>query len=253
MPGFFSDIADDILNVEQDMLGPDYNYAKHIQTPKGLGATSEGTMDALGENLGVAVKYVKLLVEGGGDATMDGKPLGTKFYIKTAGKCCTKPDSKGNCTKENTQTRSMYIDNVPIGNIPFLSSGMGVNFSELRGLVPGIIEDVGGMNPIGLFSAFGQGATPPCTYKKGAGLSSEAMWGIKNDDRKNAPSGGYIINSDIKEYEDIRNRKETFVTGNEILRGEKKQSKKKLARFANAYVTGFSCLLLYLLHRMVNK
>ena len=253
MPGFFEKIADNILSIEQDMLGPDYNYAKNIQTPKGLGATSEGTMDALGENVKVAIKYVKLLVEGGGEATIDGKPLGTKFYIKTAGKCCTKPDSKGNCSDANTKTRSIYIDNVPIGNIPFLSSGMGVNFSELRGLVPGIIENTNDMNPMGLFAAFGQGATPPCTYKKGAGLSSEAMWGIKNDDRKKAPTGGYIINSDIKEYETIQSRKETFVTGNEILRGEKKQSKKKLARFANAYVTGFSCLLLYLLHRMVNK
>jgi len=293
MPGFLSEIADDILSIEQDMLGPDYNYAKHIQTPKGLGATSEGTMDALGENLEVAVKYIKLLVEGGGDATIDGKPLGTKFYIKTAGKCCIKPDSKGNCSKANTQRRSMYIDNVPIGYIPFLSSGMGVNFDELRGLVPGIIEDVGGMNPTGLFSAFGQGATPPCTWKENIQHTKNAkgkvLWNVKNDNRnqncvdwyytnkydkktkknikiqglcktwqnksttKGRPSGGFILDSEIKEYEDTHNRKEAFVIGNEILRGEKKQSKKKLARFANMYVTGFSCLLLYLLHRMINR
>ena len=43
-----------------------------------------------------------------------------------------------------------------------ISSGLGVNFSEFRGLLPGILEDAGALNPMSMFSAFQQGATPDC-------------------------------------------------------------------------------------------
>ena len=104
-----------------------------------------------------------------------------------------------------------------------------------------------------MLHSFGQGAAPPCSYKSGKGKSSEAKWGVKNDSRSNAPSGGYILDTEIDEYEKIQGRSEAFITGNEILRGEKKQSKKKLEKFENIYITGFSCLLLFLLHRMMYR
>ena len=245
MSSFFSSIGNKISKFQQNMLGPDYNYAENISTPSDLGASSKGELGALGDNLGVLGIYTGVLIQGGGIGTKDGKSLGTKFYIATVGKCTDKSGKR--------QTRSLYIDNVPIGNIPFLSSGMGVNFSELKGLVPGIIEDTNVLNPMSMLHSFGQGAAPPCSYKSGKGKSSEAKWGVKNDSRSNAPSGGYILDTEIDEYEKIQGRSEAFITGNEILRGEKKQSKKKLEKFENIYITGFSCLLLFLLHRMMYR
>mgnify|MGYP001160805228 CR=1 FL=1 len=93
-----------ISRFEQNMLGPDYNYAKNISTPSELGASSRGELGALGDNLGVLIKYTRVLVQGGGVGTKDGKSLGTKFYIATVGKCTDKSGKR--------QTRSLYIDNV---------------------------------------------------------------------------------------------------------------------------------------------
>ena len=49
-----------------------------------------------------------------------------------------------------------------MGNIPFISSGVGVNFSEFRGLIPGTISNLNAFNPAGLFQAFLEGSIPSC-------------------------------------------------------------------------------------------
>ena len=87
------------------------------------------------------INYVELLVAGGGPASTTGEPLGPKFYIKTAGKC--KDEATGSIVP-----RYIYVNNVPSGNIPLISSGLGVNFSEFRGLIPGILEDIGALRSI---------------------------------------------------------------------------------------------------------
>ena len=134
-----------------------------------MGASSDGSMGAMAKDVGTIVNYVELLVAGGGAASKTGKPLGAKFFLKTAGKC---QDVK---TKKIVD-RSIYINNVPDGSIPFVSSMLGTDFSEIRGLVPGILEDTGSMNPMNLFSGFMQGATPPCR---------KVSYPVEGDDRKN--------------------------------------------------------------------
>jgi len=58
--------------------------------------------------------------------------------------------------------RYIYVDNVPSGNIPFISQGLGVNFSNFRGLIPGAMEDLNVLNPYTIMQSFLAGSTPPC-------------------------------------------------------------------------------------------
>jgi len=237
MSDFFKEIADGTANVEQSMLGPDYKYYKHIRTPGELGVSSEGNMGAMSKDIASIINYISLLVEGGGQASATGGPLGSKFYIKTAGKC--KDEATGSIVP-----RYMYINTVPSGNIPLISSGLGVNFSEFRGLIPGILEDVGALNPLTLFSAFQQGSAPPC---------KEVKFPVVGDNRANAPESGHVAISEINEQKAIQNRSEAFISGNAILRGEKKKKKVKIPLFANMYFTSFGVLLIYLMYRMMYK
>jgi len=240
MTSFFKNIAKGAVDLEESMLGPDYKYYKYIRSPGQLGVSSAGNMDAMAKDVAGIINYVELLVAGGGRASTTGQPLGPKFYVKTAGKC------KDVATKK-VVPRYIYIDNVPDGNIPLISSGLGVNFSEFRGLLPGILEDAGALNPMSMFSAFQQGATPDC---------KEVNFPVQGDDRSNHPTSGHVAVAEINEYNAIQNRAEGFLSGNRMLRGEKSKKKsknKKLPAFANMYFTGFGVLLVYLMYRMMHK
>ena len=191
---FFSKMGiNGAVGVEQSMLGPDYKYYKHILPPSALHISGEGTMGAMGRDIAGIENYVKVLVEGGGPAT-GGKILGSRFYVKTAGKC---KDVYEKDKKKQIKTRSIYIDNVPDGNIPLLTSGLGMNLSEFRGLLPGIVEDAGALNPMSLFAAFGQGTTPDCKL---------VSFPVVGDNRKGANkvplgiSNGYVAITEINEY-----------------------------------------------------
>ena len=105
MSNFFDKIADGAVGIEQNMLGPDYKYYKHIRTPGQMGASSDGNMDAMAKDVAGIINYVELLVSGGGPASDTGEPLGARFYVKTAGKC------KDVATKKIVP-RYIYIDNV---------------------------------------------------------------------------------------------------------------------------------------------
>jgi hypothetical protein len=55
---------------------------------------------------------------------------------------------------------------VPQGNIPFISSGMGMNFSDLKGLIPGTMGNLNVLNPFAIMQAFMSGSTPDCSAVK---------------------------------------------------------------------------------------
>jgi len=239
MASFFDKIANGAVGLEQSMLGPDYKYYKYIRTPGAMGASSAGNMGAMARDVAGIINYVELLVAGGGPASVTGGPLGPKFYVKTAGKC------KDVATKK-VVPRYIYIDNVPDGNIPLISSGLGVNFKEFRGLLPGILEDAGALNPMSMFSAFQQGATPDC---------KEVTFPVQGDNRANHPTSGHVAVAEINEFKAEQNRTEGFLSGNRLLRGEKrkKKSKNTVPVFANMYFTGFGLLLVYLMYKMTHK
>ena len=112
-------------------------------------------LSTLGKNIDGLISYVEILVSGCGEASATGKPLGNKFFLRTGGKCTDK-------TTWQEVDRYIYINHVPQGNIPFISSVTGVNFSEFKGLIPGTISNLNAFNPMEMFQAFLSGSKPDC-------------------------------------------------------------------------------------------
>jgi hypothetical protein len=138
---------------EKSFTGPDYQYFKQIKTPSDMGMTSKGaslTTDFVG-----LVEYVKLLVSGSSKASVTKKPLGNKFFLETMGKCTAVDTGE-------LVPRYLYFNNVPEGNIPFISGALGTNFSEFKGLVPGAISDLNAFNPASIYRSLTSGVNPDC-------------------------------------------------------------------------------------------
>lgn len=155
MSNFFNDVLNDLESVEQSLLGPDYKYYKQIKSPSELGMSSDGNLGAMANDIKGLIAYTELLVTGGGNASKTGGPLGDKFFLQTGAQC--KDKKTGNQVK-----RSIYVNNVPDGSIPFISSGLGVNFTEFEGLIPGTMSNLANINPLGIFQAFMSGTNPDC-------------------------------------------------------------------------------------------
>lgn len=153
MSNFFSDVLGNLDGLEEDILGPDYPYYKYVNSPQKMGLGPEGSKIAT--NLGGLIAYTEILASGGGKASATGKPLGSKFFLKTGAKC------KDKKTGEKVQ-RSMYINNVPDGSIPFISNMTGARFSALEGLIPGVLSDMANLNPLSIFQSFMIGNNPEC-------------------------------------------------------------------------------------------
>jgi hypothetical protein len=132
--------------------------------PSQIGMNDNGTIQQLGNNINGLIQYVEVLVTGNSNASATGGPLGNKFFLQTGAKCvamdtCTDPNDTSTCQQVD---RYIYVDNVPDGNIPFISSGLGVNFSEFKGLIPGAMGNLNVLNPFGIMRSFLSGSTPPC-------------------------------------------------------------------------------------------
>jgi len=155
MSNLFQEVISDAKGVEAKLLGPSYPYYKNIKMPNQLGMSEKGTLKTLGKDIGGLIDYVEVLVAGKSKASATGGPLGDKFFLQTGAKCV---DNQSNQQVD----RYIYVDNVPDGNIPFLSSGMGVNFSDMEGLIPGAMGNLSVLNPFNIMKAFLSGATPPC-------------------------------------------------------------------------------------------
>jgi hypothetical protein len=155
MTDVFQEVLTDAKGVEEKLLGPDYPYYKNIKTPKEIGMSSKGSLTALGNDINGLIQYVELLVSGNSKASATGKPLGNKFFLQTGAKCV-------DTTTKEQQDRYIYINNVPIGNVPFISSGMGVNFSDFKGMIPGMMGNLNALNPFAIMQAFMSGTTPDC-------------------------------------------------------------------------------------------
>lgn len=155
MSNFFSDVMTDMKGMEQNLLGPDYLYWKRILKPSDIGMSSDGNFGALTNNVNGLINYVEVLVSGNAGSTTGG-PLGDKFFLKTGGQCT-------DVASGNKVDRYIYINNVPNGNIPFISSGLGgTDFTEFEGLIPGLLGDLGKLNPLDLFKSFMMGDNPDC-------------------------------------------------------------------------------------------
>ena len=153
----FENVLTDLQGVENSLLGPAYPYYQNINSPNAgnMNMSSNGTLQALAQDIEGLISYVQLLVEGGGNASIPGGPLGNKFFLKTGAKCLD--------TETNEQVdRYIYVDNVPDGNIPFISSGLGTNFTQFEGLIPGAMSDLNVLNPYAILQSFLSGSMPKC-------------------------------------------------------------------------------------------
>lgn len=158
MSNFFDEISKDASKIENEILGPDYKYWDKIKTPGELGITGQGSISSLAKDVKGIINYVELLVTGDGDAkkTLDPEmPLGDRFFMKTGGKC---KDVKSGELKD----RYMFINNIPDGSIPFISSGLDINFTAFEGLIPGIMTNLAQLNPMAMLKGFMEGSEPDC-------------------------------------------------------------------------------------------
>jgi hypothetical protein len=254
MSDFFEKAAKGGGELEKEFLGPDYKYYEYINDPTALKMNSDGTFGQLATNIGGIMNYVKILVEGGGAASKTGKPLGNAFFLPTGGKCKTK-DGK-------LVTRSIYINNIPTGKVPFMNASTG-----MHGLIPGVIENIGQMNPLPLFGSFMQGAEPPCTKINmptvGQPGNNSGCAGLPGG-IENCPGSdsGYVANSEIRSMDSSwftlqsKPTLEGFIGANLNTLNNKKLKPKKYLKDdagANLYRLSFGLFLTYLIFKMLNK
>jgi hypothetical protein len=126
--------------------------------------SDKGTIKQMTKDIDGLIQYVELLVSGNSKASTTGGPLGNKFFLQTGAKCratdkCSDKNDPSTCESTN---RYIYVNNVPEGNIPFISNGLGVNFTEFKGLIPGAMGNLNVLNPFAIMGAFMSGSTPPC-------------------------------------------------------------------------------------------
>jgi hypothetical protein len=131
MSNLFQEVLTNAKGVEERLLGPTYPYYSNIKTPTQIGMSDKGTIQQMAKNINGLIQYVEVLVTGNSGASSTGQPLGNKFFLKTGAKCaaidsCSNPNDVSTCKQVD---RYIYVNNVPQGNIPFISSGLGVNFS----------------------------------------------------------------------------------------------------------------------------
>jgi len=155
MSNIFQEVLTDANGVQQKLLGQSYPYFKNIKNPAELGMSDAGNLQTLGNDISGLVAYVEVLVSGKSPASKTGGPMGNKFFLNTGAKCL---DTSTN----QKQDRYIYVNNVPTGNIPFISSGMGQDFTEFKGLIPGVMSDLNVLNPYAVMQSFLSGSTPPC-------------------------------------------------------------------------------------------
>lgn len=221
-------------------LGPAYPYYKYVNSPSDMGMSSKGTMDVLGKDIDGLNGYIEMLVEGTGSASATGNPLGNKFFMKTKGKC-------NDTATNDTVDRYIYVNNVPTGNIPFISSG--ASEGEFKGLIPGILGDLNAFNPVLMFDAFTSGTQPDC--------QQITMETIDNHNEKSIETN-YVTVNDIKEMNAC-----TFPDGKNPATGEqcKESFSNQINTFLNgpqdkcgkAYMASLSILGIYILYRVLAK
>jgi hypothetical protein len=250
MSNLFQEVLTDAKGVEERLLGPTYPYYKNIKTPTNIGMSDKGTIQQMSKNIEGLIEYVELLVTGDSKASTTGGPLGNKFFLKTGAKCaaidsCSDPNNASTCQQVD---RYIYVDNVPSGNIPFISSGLGVNFSEFKGLIPGAMGNLNVLNPFAIMRAFLSGSTPPC--------QQITMQTITTDNIKSSETY-YVTLADIQSMDPcIFSNKKNPVNGKncrETFQNLQPEILMPSDPLAQVYLSSLGVVGLYILYRLMEK
>lgn len=158
------------------ILGPDYSFADNLPLPGQVGVRTGDDFASVADSIKAVGYYVDMIGFGepssGLTRGMPLKPLGVNTWMKTGQTC------------SNGAEAWQYIEGIPTGNAlgKRFSDGLkSAGFPAMRGLAPGILEDVqGALNPTPLLQAVFGSAYPQCTFvKKPVGDQDN---GIKNKD-----------------------------------------------------------------------
>ena len=247
MSNLFQEVLQDARGVQERLLGPTYPYYKNIRTPSEIGMSNRGTIQQMAKNIDGLIDYVEVLVTGNSGASTTRRPLGNRFFLRTAAKC------------RDTQTstdvdRYIYVDNVPAGNIPFISNGLGVNFSEFRGLIPGTMSNLNVLNPFNIMQSFLSGATPPCqkltmeTIDVNNNRSSETHYVTLTDIRNMDPCSFSNRRNPISN----RQCRESFAVNNGVA-DNAEIVKLPLDPLAQVYLASLGIVGIYILYKFMEK
>jgi hypothetical protein len=247
----FQEVLTNAQGVQDKLLGPSYPYYNNIKTPSQIGMSDEGSMNALGNDINGLINYVKVLVDGKGSASSTGQPLGNKFFLKTGAKCLD--------TATNQEVdRYIYVDNVPDGSIPFISQGLGVNFSDFRGLIPGAISDLNVLNPYTIMQSFLVGSTPPCqkltmeTIDVNNNRSSETHY-VTLVDIQNMNPCTFQNGKNPISGKSCRQAFQNIIQQSELENKSIEKIKLPQDLLAQIYFLSLSTLAIYILYRLVEK
>jgi hypothetical protein len=179
-----TDVKNGSPEAETQILGPNYDYSGNIPGPSSLGVGGDGSFGQLFRNLGAVGTYVKVMTTG------DGKPLGNSYFVSTGGTCVASDGSE--------QARKNYINNFPGGSVPPGLSQISGGGSALNGLLPGIVGDIKGLNPVYLFKSMTEEGTPSCDCYR-CGVTSGSAYAFLT------PSLSPDFNNNVCAKVDIKN------------------------------------------------
>lgn len=137
-----------------DFVGPNYSFADELPFPNEKGAVRGDSLGSVVDAARAAGYYADMITYGGASspftASLNPQPMGVNYFVNSGSKC------------SNGANMWLYVNGIPKGDafggkIQQALSGMGL--PALRGLAPGMIEDVkAGLDPTGVVnSIFGSG------------------------------------------------------------------------------------------------
>ena len=207
-----------------------YPYHKYIRPPSDLGVSSDGNLTALGNDVKAIISYVGVLNSGRSDAQTV-SPLGNKYFMNT-GATCTAPDG-------STQPRFVYINNIPDGAVPLISSATGVNLTEFEGLVPGVLEDLSYINPLKLFTAFSKDTQ-----------CQQITMDTRDISNNSTTETQYVLNDDIRDYNACWfNNKENPVTKQKCIEAMTLPNEPSV----QLYTTCIGIIGIYIIYSLLHK
>ena len=240
MGEFFKKASTNAKKLEEELLGPTYQYHKWLRTPSEMGMSDRGSLSVTADNVAGLINYMQVLIAGTGPASMTNKPLGNKFFLKVGGQCKS-PSGK-------LVDRYTYIDNVPDGSIPMLTSQAGVTFSSMKGLIPGMMSNIVQMNPMMLFSGFMDGAEPDCT---------EISMPVIDINNNKSSERHHVANSEIADINPCsfpgKKNPKTNVGCRSAFTNRNYAKNLKDKPFANIYLLLFSLGLVYFTYKIMIK